>query len=390
MEFLLFSLILLISIFYIYYKKVNYNHLLEFPKNYNFNKNFLNKLKYVNNNLLIDCIHNFCIKNNVYKNGAIISLSGGVDSMVVLAILLHLQQKYNFPIFTASIDYGLRKESHDESNFLIEYTKMFNIKYYISYIKDISRKKEDSVKRSEFEEASRNLRFDTYKKIIQENNLNNVGIFVAHHQDDIIENIFTNSMKGGNILDIEVMKEINKINDVTIFRPLLQFKKKLIFDFAHTYGIPYFLDTTPKWSKRGKMRNEIFPLLNNVFGPDWKNKLKLLGTQSNEWGEYFNKYILLPWFNEVTFLDYGIIIPIKDQPSLIYSNVILKSLHHIGEPMIKRTSVEKIMEIINNKKIKKLTTLDKHRYAILINNNQLLIFNENKKIFNDIKLIINI
>jgi hypothetical protein len=34
-----------------------------------------------------------------------------------------------------------------------------------------------------------------------------------------------------------------------------------IFGFAHKYGIPYFKDTTPKWSTRGKLRNQLLPLL---------------------------------------------------------------------------------------------------------------------------------
>ena len=98
-------------------------------------------------------------------------------------------------------------------------------------------------------------------------------------------------MRGANLLDLEVMKPISKIHGVNLYRPFLGFKKQVIYDFAHKYGVPYFLDTTPKWSKRGKMRNEIFPLLDSVFGVDWRNKLKQLGTQSNERGNYINDYI---------------------------------------------------------------------------------------------------
>ena len=242
---------------------------------------------------MIKCLDEFCIKNSLKDKAIIISLSGGVDSMVTLAILIYLQKTYNFTIFTASIDYGLRNESNDESEFLIQYTKTFGIKSYVSYVRGFSRKKNDSGSRSEFEEESRNLRFNTYKKIIDENNLEkDTGVFVAHHQDDIVENIFTNSMKGANLLDLEVIKEINTIHNVKIFRPFIGFKKQVIYDFAHKYGIPYFLDTTPKWSKRGKMRNEIFPLLDSVFGQDWRNKMKQLGSQSNEWGNYIDKYII--------------------------------------------------------------------------------------------------
>ena len=45
-------------------------------------------------------------------------LSGGVDSMVILAILIKLQYQKFFQIVTCNINYNLRKESEMESTFL--------------------------------------------------------------------------------------------------------------------------------------------------------------------------------------------------------------------------------------------------------------------------------
>lgn len=359
------------------YKYDRFQYLLESPNNYKFNSNYLDLVKY-DSSPLIKCLDDFCKTNSLYKKEVIVSLSGGVDSMVTLAILIFLQKTYNFTIYTASIDYGLRNESNDESEFLIQYTKIFEIKAYVSYVNGVSRKKEDSGSRSEFEEESRNLRFNTYKKIIKENKLDkDTGIFVAHHLDDIVENIFTNSMRGGNLLDLEVMKTINTIHNVKIIRPFIGFKKQVIYDFAHKFGIPYFLDTTPKWSKRGKMRNEIFPLIDSVFGIDWRNKLKQLGSQSNEWGNYIDKYVIEPWLLEVKSGKAGIIIPLKDQPILIYSNIIMKSLHSISQTMLKKTSIDKINELLVTKH-NRLVTLDGTRICVLIeSNSKLLIIDTN-------------
>ena len=113
------------------------------------------------------------------------------------------------------------------------------------------------------------------------------------YTSDYIENIFTNSMRGYDIMNIEVMKEISEINNVNIYRPLLEFHKNNIYLMAHQYDIPYFLDTTPKWSKRGKMRNEIFPLFDQVFSPSWKRKFKEIGTQSNNWNKTIEKYFFI-------------------------------------------------------------------------------------------------
>lgn len=363
------------------YSRINkFQYLLKSPDHYVFDKHYLDTI--VNtSNPLIQCIDDFCKANNVYTNGAIVSLSGGVDSMVTLAILIHLKQKHKFNIYTASIDYGLRNESHDESKFLEEYTKMFNIESTISYVKGVSRHNERGVKlwnwlfrktnvvdcsRSEFEEESRNIRFDTYQQIINKHGLNpSCGVFVAHHMDDIVENIFTNCMRGANLLDLEVMKPISFVHKVKIFRPLLGFKKQAILDFAHQYKVPYFLDTTPKWSKRGLMRNEIFPLLDTVFGIDWHNKLKSLGAQSNVWGSYIDETILRPMGAKVTLGKNGVIIPISNNntPKHIYSNIIMNALHAIGENMLKNNSINNIMDVIKQIQYK-MITLDGGRIGI--------------------------
>ena len=58
------------------------------------------------------------------------------------------------------------------------------------------------------------------------------------------------------MLDLSVMHEINTVNGVNIARPFLDHPKKDIYDLAHNFMIPYFLDTTPDWSNRGKMRRK--------------------------------------------------------------------------------------------------------------------------------------
>ena len=38
-----------------------------------------------------------------------------------------------------------------------------------------------------------------------------------------------------------------------------------IFAFAHGHGVPYFKDTTPDWSTRGKLRTKLLPLLEDMY-----------------------------------------------------------------------------------------------------------------------------
>ena len=108
--------------------------------------------------------------------------------------------------------------------------------------------KRGSINRNKYETLTKNIRFGIYKKVLEDNNLD--YILLAHHKDDIIENIFTNFCKGNNFLNLSVIKEYNTILNVNILRPLINYYKKDIYDYAHYYEVPYFLDTTPNWSIR--------------------------------------------------------------------------------------------------------------------------------------------
>ena len=63
---------------------------------------------------------------------------------------------------------------------------------------------------------------------------------------------------------------------------MLPVNKDVIIKFAKTYGVPYFLDTTPTWSNRGKMRNKLIPLCQDMFGSGVLGKLSQIAAQSEE------------------------------------------------------------------------------------------------------------
>lgn len=57
--------------------------------------------------------------------------------------------------------------------------------------------------------------------------------------------------------DVAGMLPENTVNGVRVWRPMLPFGKDVVYDFAHKFGVPYFKDTTPSWSTRGKLRRQL-------------------------------------------------------------------------------------------------------------------------------------
>lgn len=250
----------------------------------------------------------------------LISLSGGVDSMVLFELLYYIIQNnsVDLKLELCHINYNNRDESTGEKNFLIEYCK--NKNYDLHYI-DLDFKRCE-IKRDIYEKQSRSVRYTFYRDLCVQYNLN--GVFLAHHEDDLVENIFNNMMRGNReITDLTVLKEENEILDVHIFRPLLPIRKDKIYEIAHKYQIPYFLDTTPDWSCRGKMRNNIFPQCIDCYTEKYKDNLLRLGQESDDLNIIINEYILKDLIQKVSFKNGNIEI-IKEK--IIQEKYILKKL----------------------------------------------------------------
>jgi tRNA(Ile)-lysidine synthase TilS/MesJ len=144
--------------------------------------------------------------------------------------------------------------------------------------------------RDEYEVETRNIRYDLYAETIARTGA--PSMLVGHHRGDVQENIICNLFKvarepsaawnarslcikypgfqpepargrvqGKSLLQINGMTPVSHVNRVAVWRPMLIHDKAVVFDFAHTYGVPYFKDTTPTWSNRGKLRNQLMPLL---------------------------------------------------------------------------------------------------------------------------------
>lgn len=334
-------------------KEITYQDLLEFPEEYKFGKERVEGIS--ESNILYLRLKLFLEKYKDYN--FIVSLSGGVDSMVVLALLSRFIKSNK--IMTASIDYNQRLESTSEISFVKRYLRTYNIKNYSKKIIGVSRKKQNS-KRKVFEETSQKIRYQLYKQIILDNKWkqDKTIILLGHHKDDLRENIFNNFILGRKLTDLEVMREIVVKEDLIFGRPFLDYPKSDIYKIAHNYDIPYFKDTTPDWSKRGLMRRQLFPLLKKIY-PNFENVLDKQGRNSFDLNELIrencienfnyiveddNKYSIVSWDND------------NNSSRLVWGERLSNILHSMGKPMITQKSLN---NFLNNKGTRKYCVLSK-------------------------------
>jgi len=199
------------------------------------------------------------------KDGStiIVSLSGGVDSMVALYLCKYIKDTYNSNkiknIIAIHINYNNRTHSGDELDFVNYYCNKLGIKLYLRTIKEISRNNcLHNGLRDLYEDITKNIRYDMYRLNIKNDR---TYILLGHNKDDCFENVITNILNKSNYNNLCGMEVLKEIEGMMFWRPLLSIEKRHILDCANINKIPYLYDSTPAWSVRGKIRDTVRPSL---------------------------------------------------------------------------------------------------------------------------------
>ena len=296
----------------------------------------------------------------------VVSLSGGVDSMVLANVLSFLcadkcRGYQHLNVLSVHVDYGNRPESAQEASFVKRYSEdRLNIPCLVRRINEVTR----GVTASDaYEKIARTIRFDLYRAAtaacLGEGEVGNtgeeVGIILGHHRGDLRENVLSNAHKGCGPLDLSGMSSVSRNDGLLIYRPLLPLEKDGVFAYAHTFGVPYFLDTTPHWSTRGKLRNKLLPLLEEIYGEGSMSNLTSLARESDEAKDLVNKAILSPIFDTIKRYPMGI--SFETAPFKFYGNYFWKIalrdiLHSASRGMFSDKCVSSFLERVQARKLK--------------------------------------
>jgi tRNA(Ile)-lysidine synthetase-like protein len=176
----------------------------------------------------------------------VVSLSGGVDSMVLLALL----RWTGADVCAVHVVYGNRAESEEEYMFLARYCATLDVPFYVYRIPWLRR---GAVDRQFYEDMTRQLRFATYRAVGSIIGVD-TSVILGHIQDDVVENIWTNIAHCQHLEDLKKMRGEEVQEGVRLVRPFLDVEKAAIYRASKALGIPYLKNTTPSWSNRGKFR----------------------------------------------------------------------------------------------------------------------------------------
>mgnify|MGYP001418754293 FL=1 len=201
----------------------------------------------------------------------LLSLSGGVDSMVLASLLLELRKEYGFDLALMHFNHNAHVKAEICEKFCRSFTINNNVKYYN---RDLFINKRDN-----FESSSRGKRYTELNTIADK--ISSHLIFTAHHLDDQIETLYMKMLDNADwISKIGIREKLGKIR-----RPLLTVRKKEIKQIAIDKKISWMEDPTNNdlSFRRNLVRKSLLPraiklnkkLESQLLGESQNSKVKL-------------------------------------------------------------------------------------------------------------------
>lgn len=213
-----------------------------------------------------------------------LGLSGGPDSMSLLHLLLECKNLLPFQLSVAHIDHGWRRESSEEAEQIRCMARDKNIPCYLH-------KLQIDKDAPNLEDLCRSGRLEFFRSLY------NQGVFdillLGHQADDRAETVLKRIFEGANVNSLPGLREFTIYREMPVLRPLLGFSKKELLQWLDAKGVAYFRDATnldPRFL-RGRMRKELFPFIEQVFGKKIQKNLNKFADRSLEMNRYLEKNI---------------------------------------------------------------------------------------------------
>ncbi|MBI4994255.1 tRNA lysidine(34) synthetase TilS [Candidatus Peregrinibacteria bacterium] len=187
------------------------------------------------------------------NDSLIVGVSGGPDSVFLLNILAEFSKQMPCKIIIAHVNHGIRgREADKDEKFVKNLAEKFGHKFEAKRVKLAGK--------SAVEENGRKIRREFFEMLLQKYHAH--SIITAHTQDDNVETIIFNFLRGSGLKGLAGMKEKNGF----YLKPLLGTGKPEILKFLHRRKIKFCKDKTNDDTRfsRNFIRKKILPLFSKI------------------------------------------------------------------------------------------------------------------------------
>lgn len=205
---------------------------------------------------MIEIVGEFIHVNNLLQDGdkVVVGVSGGADSTALLLVLY----KLGYDVQVVHCNFHLRGEESDrDQKFVTELCDSLGVTLRVCHYDTKSYAQEHGIS---VEMAARELRYNDFDLIMRECGAS--AICIAHHQDDSVETVMLNLIRGTGLRGLTGIKPKNG----SIVRPMLCVTRTGIEQWLQDIGQPFVTDSTNFECDytRNKIRNQVLPLLRTI------------------------------------------------------------------------------------------------------------------------------
>ncbi|MFV0425067.1 MAG: tRNA lysidine(34) synthetase TilS [Bacilli bacterium] len=204
----------------------------------------------------------------------LLAVSTGVDSMV----LLHMFMQINCEVYIIYVRHHHRVRVYIENEFFTKFCERNNLHLttYDYYHVD-----------GNFESVAREYRYRCFKEVYDKYECD--FLLTAHHGDDLVETMLMRQLRGTDLNGVGGIREYSYRFGMNIFRPLIEYSKLDIREYANQHNLSYFEDETNMdvSYRRNFLRHEIIP----KFGRGYVKKFNNLSRELYELSDYVNSVV---------------------------------------------------------------------------------------------------
>ena len=245
----------------------------------------------------------------------LVGVSGGLDSVVLLDLLVEAGALFGIQLEVAHFDHGLRgNESTQDAQFVRELAATRGLPFHCGVL-DAG---ETSAAKSESTEMrSRRLRHRFFADKALERDIRTIAL--GHHLDDQLETVFLRLFRGegSSLGGMQAMGSSPANPDVRLFRPLLGLKRNEIAEWAARRGLVFREDQSNQNESftRNRIRRQLIPLIRKEFGSHVLDGILRSSDISGATADWADREAR-KWLEKESGLDFGAL-PVALQRSVI-------------------------------------------------------------------------
>ena len=194
-------------------------------------------------------------KHNIDTNNIkfLLAISGGLDSICLFDFFL--KNKFSFSV--CHCNFNLRQDSKKDLKLVKKLSERNNISFFS---KNFDIKKYAKKNKISLQAAARKERYKWFDNLLEKNNID--LLCTAHHINDNLETVIYNLVNSTGFRGIRGIKVLRK----NIFRPLMNFNKNELMDYALKNNLEWREDSSNKLMKysRNRIRLKIIPQLKKI------------------------------------------------------------------------------------------------------------------------------